>query len=368
MLENLPLLNAWVTTMKVNEYVTLGRSGLKVSPICLGAMTFGEDWGWGSSETAAAEIFNKYIEAGGNFIDTADMYVNGKSEEMLGKFVHAQNLRDRLVIATKFTFNGDPGNPNAGGNGRKNIYRALESSLRRLKMDYVDLYWLHSWDMVTPAEEVLLTMNDLIREGKIRYFGLSDVPAWYVAKMQTLADLRLMNQIVALQLEYSLIERNIEREHIPAAQNLGIGVCPWSPLAGGLLSGKYKRDSNGVEGRLNATKDNPVFNKFTERNWRILDTLLDVANKMGKPPAEVALSWVFRRPGVTSTLIGATKISQLESNMSAIELEIPPALMDQLNAASELEQIHPYVFFSPTMQSMITGGTSVRTWHPAAVV
>ena len=354
--------------MKLNEYVTLGRSGLKVSPVCLGAMTFGEDWGWGSSESTAEQIFNKYVEAGGNFVDTADMYVNGKSEEMVGKFVHAQKLRDRLVVATKFTFNAEPGNPNAGGNGRKNIYRALEGSLQRMKMDYVDLYWLHSWDMVTPAEEVLLTMNDLVREGKIRYFGLSDVPAWYVAKMQTIADLRLLNKIVALQLEYSLVERNIEREHIPAAQNFGIGVCPWSPLAGGFLSGKYKKDSNGVEGRLNATKDNPVFNKFTDRNWLILDTLLEVSKAMGKPAAEVALSWVFHRPGVTSTLIGATKLPQLESNMAAVELEIPAELMNKLNAASELEPIHPYVFFSAQMQSMITGGTTVRTWHPAAVV
>src|SRR6204780_3127528 len=204
--------------MRLNEYVTLGRTGLRVSPLCFGAMTFGTEWGWGADETPSKQMFDRYLEAGGNFIDTADAYTNGHSEELVGKFVGDANLRDRMVIATKFTFNGQPGNPNAGGNGRKNIYRALEGSLRRLKTDYVDLYYLHAWDIVTPVEEVVSTLTDLVHEGKIRYYGFSDTPAWYVARAQTLAEKEGKERLIALQLEYSLVERNIEREHSPAGQ------------------------------------------------------------------------------------------------------------------------------------------------------
>ena len=193
---------------------------------------------------------------GGNFVDTADGYTNGKSEEMVGKFIKDTKARDRVVLATKFTFNAEPGNPNAGGNGRKNMYRAIEGSLRRLQTDYIDLYWMHVWDMVTPVEEVLASFDALVRAGKIRYIGFSDVPAWYVARAQTLAEQLGRERIIALQLEYSLVERNIEREHIPAAQELGIAICPWSPLAGGLLSGKYKREGQpgARRGRLDIQK------------------------------------------------------------------------------------------------------------------
>src|SRR6266581_3090972 len=280
----------------LNDYVTLGRSGLRVSPLCLGTMTFGNEWGWGSEEEKAREVFDRYIEAGGNFIDTADGYTEGHSEELLGKFISDRGLRDRVVLATKFTFNAEPGNPNAGGNGRKNVSRALEGSLRRLRTDYVDLYWLHAWDTVTPVEEVIATLNDLVREGKIRHYGLSDTPAWYVARAYTLAEKEGKERPIALQLEYSLVERNIEREHIPVAQELGLGICPWSPLASGFLTGKYKRQGkNGSgDGRLEKTKDsdNPTFARFTEQNWKILEVLLDVSAKLRRSPAQVALNWV----------------------------------------------------------------------------
>src|ERR1700722_12795695 len=258
--------------MSLYEYVTLGRSGLRVSPLCLGAMTFGTEWGFGVDENVSRAIFDRYIELGGNFVDTADGYTAGKSEDLTGKFIADRQLRDRVVIATKFTFNTDPGNPNTGGNGRKNIYAALEKSLRRLKTDYVDLYYVHAWDVVTPVEEVLSTFTDLIREGKIRYYGFSDTPAWYVARAQTLAQKEGKEPVTTLQLEYSLVERNIEREHIPAAQELGIGLCPWSPLASGFLSGKYKREGDKGTGEGRLSKANMPFNRFTERNWRILDT------------------------------------------------------------------------------------------------
>lgn len=353
--------------MKISDYVTLGRSGLKVSPLCLGTMTFGEDWGWGSSETAAREIFDAYLEKGGNFLDTADGYTNGKSEELLGKFVKSAKVRDKVVVATKFTFNAEPGNPNAGGNGRKNIYRALEGSLKRLDTDYIDFYWLHTWDTVTPVEEVLLTLNDLVREGKIRYFGLSDVPAWYLAKMQTLAEVHSLHRVSALQLEYSLVERTIEREHIPAAKELGMGICPWSPLASGLLTGKYKRDFNGeAQGRLSVMKDkgHPGFDKlFSERNWKIVDAVMEAAKLTGKTPAQVALNWVVSRSGITSTIIGATKLNQLNDNFAAIDFDLPPEALEKLDQASRLDATaHPYIFFTEGMQAMVNGGVKVSAW------
>ena len=354
--------------MSLKQYVTLGRSGLRVSPFSLGTMTFGTEWGWGSEESDARAVFNAYIDAGGNFLDTADGYTNGKSEELVGKFIADRSLRDRAVLATKFTFNADPTNPNAGGNGRKNIYRALEGSLRRLKTDYIDLYWLHVWDMVTPVEEVLSTLNDLVRAGKIRHFGLSDVPAWYVARAQTLAEREGKERLIALQLEYSLVERNIEREHIPVAQELGIGMCPWSPLAGGFLSGKYKREGNTGrgEGRLDQGKHAQLFDRFTEHNWRVLDALLYVAKQLDKKPVQVALNWVATQPGITSTIIGASNLSQLQDNLGAIEFTIPAELRKRLDEASALEQFHPYIFFESAMQARIKGESPVRAWTPGS--
>ena len=352
--------------MKLNEYVTLGRSGLRVSPLCLGTMTFGTEWGFGSDEATAQSIFRKYLDGGGNFVDTADGYTNGKSEEMVGKFIKDTKTRDRVVLATKFTFNGEPGNPNAGGNGRKNAYRALEGSLRRLQTDYIDLYWMHAWDKLTPLEEVIATLDTFVQSGKVRYVGFSDVPAWYIARAQTLAEQQGRERIAALQLEYSLIERNIEREHIPAAQELGLAVCPWSPLAGGLLSGKYKREaqSGPPEGRIAIMKasGNTLFDRSTEKSLAIVDVLAAVAKQIGRPAAEVALNWVATQPGITSTIIGATKLPQLESNLSSLDFAIPAELRARLENATKLEPTHPYVFFEPTIQARIRGNTEIRPW------
>lgn len=355
--------------MNLSSYVTLGRSGLKISPLSLGTMTFGTEWGWGSEEDVSRKIFNRYIEAGGNFVDTADLYTAGHSEELTGKFIQERGLRDRVVLATKFTFNAEPGNPNTGGNGRKNLYRALEGSLRRLKTDFIDLYWLHAWDTVTPVEEVVSTFDDLVRAGKIRYYGFSDTPAWYVARAQTLAEKEGKARLIALQLEYSLVERSIEREHIPVAQELGIGLCPWSPLASGFLTGKYQRQNNSGtgEGRLAALKDNPVFNRFHQRNWQVLEVLLDVSRQIGRPPAQVALNWVATQLGVTSTIIGATKLPQLEDNLAALQFAIPQELRDRLNEASAIDLVHPYKFFTGAIHDNITGGTSIEPWQPAPV-
>src|SRR5215468_1812662 len=355
--------------MQLHEYTTLGRSGLRVSRLCLGTMTFGTEWGWGAEESVSRQLLDRYLEAGGNFVDTADGYVEGRSEEMLGKLIAERRIRDRIVLATKFTFNAEPGNPNAGGNGRKNVHRALEGSLRRLQTDCIDLYWLHAWDTVTPVEEVVASLNDLVREGKILHYGFSDTPAWYVARAYTLAEKEGKDHVAALQLEYSLVERNIEREHIPVAQELGLAVCPWSPIAGGFLAGKYRRegDSGRGEGRLEQTKDHPVLGKVlrSEQNWRIVNSVVEVAKKLGKTPAQVALNWVATQPGVTSTIIGATKLAQLEDNFRALEFTLPAELRQQLDEVSALPSAHPYLFFGGVLQAMIRGNVPIQPWRRA---
>src|SRR6185503_5989758 len=316
-------------------------------------------------------VFNTYIDAGGNFLDTANVYTEGRSEELVGKFINERGLREQVVLATKFPFNPQPGNPNAGGNGRKNIYRSLEDSLRRLKTDYVDLYWLHAWDTVTPVEEVVSTFGDLIRAGKIRYYGFSYTPSWYVARAKTIAEQDYRDGLVALQLEYSLVERNIEREHIPAAQELGLGITPWSPLAGGFLTGKYqqKGDTGEGQGRLQIAKDsgNPIFQRFTTRNWQILKVLTDVAKQLNRPASQVALNWVATQPGVTSTIIGASKLAQLQDNLRYAEFEIPADLRKSLDEVSAIESVHPYGFYKPDFQGWISGATGLHPWTPARV-
>lgn len=353
----------------LTHYRTLGRSGLAVSPLALGTMTFGTDWGWGADDATSRALFDRYLDAGGNFVDTADGYTNGRSEEMLGRYVADRKARDRVVLATKYSFNAEPGNPNAGGNGRKNARRALEGSLRRLRTDYVDLYWIHAWDTRTPVEEALRTMDAFVAEGKVRYVGLSDVPAWYFARWQTLAEWHGREPAAALQLEYSLVERGIEREHVPAAAALGAGVVPWSPLASGFLTGKYRRAADGsYEGggaRLDATKGlgNPIYEKFTrDASWRVLDALRGVAEEAGRPMAEVALHWAATQPGVSSVLVGATKPAQLDANLAALDFTLDPALRARLDAASAPEPGHPYEFFGETMQGLLTGGVRVDGW------
>ena len=346
-----------------NQYNLLGRSGLRVSPLCLGTMTFGDDWGWGAGEDAARQLFLRYVDWGGNFIDTADIYTNGRSEEMVGRFVREAGLRDRMVVATKFSFAAEAGNPNSGGNGRKNMMRAIEGSLKRLQMDYIDLYWVHVWDTLTPVEEVVASLNALVQQGKVRHIGLSNCPAWYAAEASMLASQRGNEPVIAMQLEYNLTERSIEREHIPLALHRGMGITPWSPLAMGLLSGKYARDSI-AEGRLKAVQGsgNPVMEKFAKnpRNWDIVDVVKEVAAQVERPPAQVALNWIANRPGVSSTLVGATKLHQLEDNLASLDFEIPADLSARLEEVSRPEDSSPYNMFAPAMLGMTTGGTTVK--------
>ena len=342
--------------MTLSTLHTLGRSGLAVSKLALGAMTFGNKT-WGSSDEVSQAVFHAYVEAGGNFVDTADVYSGGRSEELLGGFIAERRLREQLVLATKFSF--------AGGNSRKNMIRCLEASLRRLSTDYVDLYWMHVWDRVTPVEEMLQTMGDLIRSGKIRYFALSDVPAWYAIKAVTLAQTLGVPGPVALQLEYSLVERSIEHEYIPAALDSGLGILPWSPLAGGFLSGKYRSAEEAAgKGRLGGA--NPFqgpFSKFTERNWRILETLLAVADEVGRPPAQVALAWALARPGVTSLLLGAKTVEQLQSNLDSTTFTLSDGQMQTLDRASAPEPVFPYAIFTDELSRGLFGGKTVEGWR-----
>ncbi len=348
--------------MTLTDYRTLGRSGLIVSPLALGTMTFGAAR-WGSPDKASEEIFSAYLGAGGNFIDTADTYAKGYSEALIGKFVAETGRRDELVLATKFTWNAVPGAPVTSGNSRKNIYRALEGSLKRLQTDYLDLYWLHHWDLVTPVEEVLQTLCDLVRAGRIRYFGLSNVPAWYAAEMATLARAYNVPGPVALQLEYSLVERGLEREHTGAARHFGLGVTPWSPLAAGFLTGKYEREDTKADGEGRLSGPNPFGDsKFTEPNWRVLEALKGVAAALERPPSQVALAWVSAQPGVTAPILGVSKLGQLYDNLASLEVELTPEHLQKLDEVSALPPSTPSSILMPGIKKMIFGGASVEGW------
>ena len=355
--------------MPLNRYRTLGRSGLVVSPLALGTMTFGQG-SWGVDEAGARAIFDAYRAEGGNFIDTADIYSGGASEEMVGRFIEATGSRDEIVLATKFGFNGSAsplaatqglGNPNAGGAGAKNIHRALDASLRRLGTDYIDLYWMHIWDGLTPVEEIVQTLGDLVRAGKIRYFAFSDMPAWLAMKAATIAAERRIPGPIAMQVEYSLVARDIEAEHVAAAREAGMAVVPWSPLAGGFLSGKYDRANTAETGRLSGA--NPFGDsKFVERNWDVLDVLRAVAVEVDRSPAQVALAWLMAQPGVISTVVGASKLAQLASNIAASDLLLTDAQRDRLSAASQPAPGFSAGLAAPAIRRMIYGGNGVLGW------
>lgn len=348
--------------MTLDSYYLLGRSGLRVSRLALGTMTFGNagirgiSGSWGTDENNARAIFHRYLDKGGNFIDTANSYGAGLSESLIGQFIEDAGLRDHVVLTTKYSNNLQPGNPNSGGNGRKNMMQAVDASLKRLKTDYIDLYMLHTWDGMTPVEEVVRTFDDLIRAGKIRYYGLSDVPAWYAARAMTWAEAHALAQPINLQLPYSLVERNIEQEFVPLGQALGMGITAWSPLAMGLLSGKYR---SGGQGRLNSDDANGL-GLFTERNMRIVAALADVSDKMGKSMAQIALNWVATQPGIAAAIIGASKLTQLDDNLSALDFTIPPELRTLLDDASAVQPAYPYSLFSAEYQAgILNTGVSV---------
>jgi aryl-alcohol dehydrogenase-like predicted oxidoreductase len=343
--------------MPLNHYITLGRSGLRVSPFCLGTMTFGEDYGWGTSVKDSEALIDHFIERGGNFFDTANAYTRGHSEKIIGDHLGRQkNKRDRAVIATKFYSNLYPGDPNGGGASRKSLVAACEQSLRRLQTDYIDLYWMHAWDRHTPIDETMAAMDDLVRSGKVRYIGFSDTPAWKVTEAQMLARFRGTAPLVALQIEYSLIERTVEGELIPMALEMGLGVTPWSPLKGGALSGKYTRQNAGQK---KADRGVMVEGSLNEKTYAIVDELQKIAAEAGSTPARVALAWVQGRRGVTSTIIGARTLAQLEDNLTALDVRLTLAQVAALDALSKPVLNFPMMFISRAAFFM-NGGTTIN--------
>ncbi len=343
--------------MPLNHYVTLGHSGLRVSPFCLGAMTFGEELGWGSSVKDSEAILDHFIERGGNFIDTANVYTRGHSEKIIGDHIgrHASR-RHRAVIATKFFGNLHIGDPNAGGASRKTIFRACEDSLRRLQTDYIDLYWMHAWDRFTPIEETMSALDDLVRSGKVRYIGFSDTPAWKVAEAQVTARFRGWAPLIALQIEYSLLERTVEGELVPMALELGLGVTPWSPLKSGVLSGKYTRENAGSQ---KADRGAWVMSSLNEKAYTVIDELIKIARAIESTPARVALAWVQGQPGVTSTIIGARTLAQLDDNLAALDVKLSPEHLAALDAVSKPTLNFPAAFLSNTA-AFAQGGTTVN--------
>jgi len=352
--------------MSLTSYQTIGRSGLRVSPICLGGMTLGDDWKWGASASESEKIVNRFMELGGNFIDTASIYTNGHSEKIIGDVVGRHSaIRTGMVIGTKFGGNTFPGNPNGGGSGSKAILESVNQSLRRLQTDYIDLLWIHQWDWNTPMEETMRTLNNLVASGKTRYIGVSYAPAWKIAQAQTMSILKDWAPFAGLQIEYSLLERTIEQELIPMGLELGLGVTAWAPLKGGLLSGKYNRANGGkapgsrmdISGRA-AT--------LGEKELAILDKLTEISEAHHADQAGIALAWVMRRPGVASTLIGVRNLDQLERNCLAADITLSKEEIEVLDGLST----PPPTFvtaYRPYSQMFHHGGIEVNGVKPPSL-
>ena len=340
------------------KYRLLGKSGLRVSEAALGTMTFGDDWGWGAAKEEAQKVYETYREAGGNFIDTANFCTNGTSERFLGEFVKGH--RASVVLATKYT-NAAPGSePNAAGNHRKNMMQAVEASLERLQTDYIDLYWVHIWDQITPFEEVMRSLDDLVREGKVLYVGISDAPAWWIAQANTFAQLRGWSHFIGLQMEYSLIQRTVERELVPMAKALNLGVLAWSPLANGVLTGKYHGEGKADEGRM-SNEGLKEFLPEEKRATRIISAVKSVSEQLGRSMAQVALAWLRFRSVPVIPIIGARKVSQLQDNLASLDLELSAEQLKSLDEASRIELGFPYDLYNTEMlRSMAYGGTRDR--------
>jgi aryl-alcohol dehydrogenase-like predicted oxidoreductase len=335
------------------RYRVLGNSGLRVSEAALGAMTFGDDWGWGAAKDESRKVYDAFREAGGNFIDTANVYTNGTSESFLGEFMEGH--RQSVVMATKYT-NAAPGtDPNAAGNHRKSMMQAVEASLKRLKTDHIDLYWVHIWDQITPVEEVMRGLDDLVRTGKVLYVGISDAPAWWIAQANTLAQLRGWSPFIGLQIEYSLIERTVERELIPMAKALNIGVTAWSPLSKGVLTGKYHGRGSSEQGRMN----NDTMKEFMpeqQRTDRIVAAVKTVSDEIGRSMAQVALAWLRYRPVPVIPIIGARKLSQLQDNLASFDLTLSADQLKTLDEASRIELGFPHDIYAKEMARALAYG------------
>ncbi|MCC4620731.1 aldo/keto reductase [Xanthomonas cassavae CFBP 4642] len=346
-------------TRSLNQYRLLGRSGLRVSPLSLGTMTFGEEWGWGADAKEAERIFAAYAERGGNVIDTAVNYTNGGAERIVGKLIRKR--RERFVLATKFTMARDADNINSGGNHRLNLIRSVETSLRQLDTDRIDLLYLHAWDFTTSPEEVMRGLDHLVQSGKVLYLGICNTSAWRVAQLQTLADLRGWAPLVALQIEYSLVERSVEHELMPMARELGLGVLPWSPLGGGILTGKYSRDDLSDDNAAEvATSRKGVIASTGHLNARsldIADVVGSIAEELGASRSQVALAWTLQHPAVVSPLVGARTLQQAEDNFGALDIVFSDEQLARLDQASALAPIFPERFIGRPMAQQLIYGT-----------
>lgn len=347
----------------MNDYRLLGRSGLRVAPLALGTMTFGTDWGWGADEGEAGRILDLYLDRGGNLVDTSVNYTNGASETILGRLMGER--RERIVLATKFTMSRDPANPNAGGNHRLNMIRSVEQSLRQLDTDRIDLLYLHGWDLTTRPDEVMRGLDDLVRSGKVVYLGICNTPAWRVAQMQTLADLRGWAPLVALQIEWSLIERSVEHELVPMARELGLGVLPWSPLGGGVLTGKYQATeaAGDAQADVAATRKGVIASSghLGADAIALGDLVRAIAGETGASPAQVAIAWLLGQPGVTAPILGARTLAQLEDNLGALDVVLTADQRERLDAASRPDPIFPGRFLArPMVRQLIFGSSQVR--------
>jgi aryl-alcohol dehydrogenase-like predicted oxidoreductase len=320
------------------RYKLLGRSGLRVSELCLGTMTFGEDWGWGANADESRRMFDVYVDAGGNFIDTANLYVGGQSERILGEIITAER-RNRIVLATKYTDAVEGDDPNAAGNHRKSMMQAVEGSLRRLKTDRIDVYYVHTWDFTSRPDEVMRGLDDLVRQGKILYVGISDSPAWVISRCNELADLRGWSPFIANQIEYSLIERTSEREQIPMSRALDLGIVAWAPLAAGLLAGKYTRGGN-QQGKGRLDSNGPL--ETDDRKIRIAKEVDAVADEIGCASAQVALAWVREKDVIP--LVGGTTAKQIISNMAYQDVELSHDQLQRLDRVSQIELGFPHDF------------------------
>jgi len=331
------------------RYKLLGKSGLRVSELSLGTMTFGPEWGWGATKEVSQQIFNAYAEAGGNFIDTANRYTEGTAEKYIGEFIAAD--RDHFVLATKYSLFDRRNDPNFSGNHRKNMVRSLEASLKRLNTDYIDLFWLHAWDYTTPIEEVMRALDDMVRAGKVHYIGISDTPAWVISQANMLAQLRGWTQFVALQLQYSLIERNIEREHLPMARALDLAVTVWGALGSGVLTGKYNKESS-AEGRAK------LWGSISERKLTIAQAVVDIAEEIGRSPSQVALNWARQQPGLVIPIVGARRVNQIEDNLACLEFTLSESHLAKLDEISQIDAGFPYDFLaSAGARDLVYGGT-----------
>ncbi len=347
-------MNQSITSL--NHYRLLGNSGLRVSPISLGTMTFGTDWGFGADQVESQKIFELYADRGGNFIDTANVYTNGSSERFLGQLL--QNRRDHFVISTKYSLNTDPTNPNAGGNHRKSLINAIDASLKRLGTDYIDLYWLHAWDYRNSIEDIMRAMDDLVRQGKILHIGLSDTPSWIVSEAQTIARLRGWTPVSAIQIEYSLIERTSEADMLPMSWRHGITPTAWSPLGGGVLSGKYSQadlqpDAPDGENRGGMLK---AMGQLNDRTLAIAEVVKQIGTELNRTSTQVALNWLLQQPGKPIPIVGARKVSHLEDNLGALDFTLDATQIDRLNKASSFVLPFPHSFITSSMYKNVVDG------------